>query len=67
MKFEEVLPALKDKKKVIRKGRAVLFFGANTRKEISLRSSSRGSASYCWGSKITIEDLLAEDWEIINE
>lgn len=66
MKFEEVLPALREGKRIKRKDvvwqnyYGFLFIGKTENK---IFSDSVGNNDY----KLTKEDLLANDWEIVKE
>ena len=68
MRFEEVLPALREGKKIRRGGMVWkryygFLFISETENKISTNSVVRSNCDY----KITKEDLKADDWEIIKE
>ena len=68
MRFEEVLPALREGKKIRRGGMVWkryygFLFISETENKISTNSVVRSNCDY----KITKEDLKADDWEVVKE
>jgi hypothetical protein len=63
MKFEEIVPALKAGKGIVRPNRRILFLGRNYRKKLTIKERD---GAYEWTSRISLADLMATDWEVVE-
>lgn len=65
MTFEEVLPALKSKKQIKRKGHVSPVFLFSCRDEKVRLRKGAFTVNKVYG--FTADDILADDWEIVKE
>jgi hypothetical protein len=68
MKFEDVLPFLKEGKLVKRNHKHPIFIETLKKANRGDKRIKTGNNRSCsWTYRISAEDLLEDDWEVINE